>query len=83
MTDDLDALWRPLSVRESGDYAEYDALHPGVQSHLRTSLWKWVASLLPTEDDLLQVERRFRLDDLVNLHLGRDWSLSQLQNRVF
>jgi hypothetical protein len=83
VTDELDTRWRPLSVRESGDYVAYDALHPGVPSHLRTSLWRWVASNLPTEDSLLQIERRFRLTGLVDLPLAGEWSLSRLQDWVF
>jgi hypothetical protein len=83
MTDELDTRWHPLSLRESGDYSAYDALRPGIPSHLRTSLWKWVADLLPTEDDLLRVERKLRIDQLVYIPLGRDWALEQLQKRAF
>lgn len=83
VTDDLDDPWRPLSLRESGDHAAYDALRPGVPSHLRTSLWKWVASLLPSEDDLLRVERKLRIEELVYIPLGRDWALEQLQKQAF
>jgi hypothetical protein len=69
-------------VCESGNYAAYDALHPGVPSWLRSSLWRWVAARLPTEDDLLRVERRFRFE-LVDPRYGRDGALSELQNRAF
>jgi hypothetical protein len=82
MTDELETRWRPLSVRESGNYAAYDALHPGVPSHLRTSLWRWVAARLATEDDLLRVERRFEIE-LVDPRYGYDGAIAQVQGRAF
>jgi hypothetical protein len=82
MTDELKTRWRPLSVRESGNYAAYDALHPGVPSWLRTSLWRWVAARLHNEDALLRVERRFRTE-LVDPSYGYPSAIAQLQGRAF
>lgn len=58
MTEDP-TRWRPLSVRESGDYAAYDALLPGVPDHLDPSLWQWVRERIGSTDDLQAIERVF------------------------
>ena len=41
-TNAMDESWRPLSVREADQEDAYDALHPGVPSWLRYSLWEWI-----------------------------------------
>jgi hypothetical protein len=64
MTDDLDTPWRPLSVRESGDHAAYDALHPGVPPWLGSSLSAWVWGQVRRWDDMVRLVRVFRLEDL-------------------
>jgi len=64
MTDDLDDRWRPLRVRESGDHAAYDSLHPGVPPWLNSSLGAWVWGHIRRWDDMTRVVRVFRLEDL-------------------
>jgi hypothetical protein len=63
VTDDLDNRWRPLSLRESGDYAAYDALHPGVPRWLQTSLWAWVERRIEDGNpNVSQIQRVLRVE---------------------
>jgi hypothetical protein len=51
-------------MRESGDYAEYDTLHPGVPPWLTSSLAAWVWGQLRRWDDMVRMVRVLRLEDL-------------------
>jgi len=82
VTDEPDTRWRPLSVRESGYYEDYDALHMGVPRWLSSSLWSWVTSQLRFEGDFLRLERTFRTELGITTY-GRDGALADLQRQVF
>jgi hypothetical protein len=81
VTEELQTRWRPLSVRESGEYADYDTLHPGVPRWLRSSLWSWVTGQLRFKEDFLRIERTFRTE-LWATRSGRDGALAELQEQV-
>jgi hypothetical protein len=68
----MEKPWRPLSVRDSVETDEYEALDPGVPVWLTSTLRGWVKSLLlvpyatgkaaVSEDRLQAIERAARLD---------------------
>jgi hypothetical protein len=79
MTDELDTRWYPLDVRESGNYAAYDALHPGVPAWLQKSLWSWVVRQVANgTPNVSQIERAFRTE----LPVGRT-PFSELQKQAY